>query len=407
MRKLTYWLSLALVFMIPWEDGISVATLGSLVKLAGIGVAGLWLVSILIDGRFRKPHLFHVLALVFFLWNVVSIYWSPSTASTLQRIKTYTQIFLLMLIFWEMYQKRSELMAALQAYVLGSFVLIYSSIGNYIHGKVAVAYEGRYSATGVNAVDMTLILMLGLPIALQLFFMDVSEKRTFLLKILNLAYLPLAIFSILLTGSRTSLIAILPFGLYLVFTRRISLNKKLLVFAILLVSLAALFSFLPRSVIVRLSTIGASIEGMDLGGRVTLWREGIAALARHPLLGVGGGAIDFTIGSAVHNTFISVAAETGSIGFALFLFILGLAVFETTRLLRGNSGLWLVIFITWAIGVLSLSWEFRKITWIVLSFMIIQGNLVDQASDPLPETTRPSVKANRLMACAGVIPLEK
>jgi hypothetical protein len=36
---------------------------------------------------------------------------------------------------------------------------------------------------------------------------------------------------------------------------------------------------------------------------------------------------------------------------------------------------------TWAIGVLSLSWEFRKITWIMLSFVIIESSFGEQSGE--------------------------
>ena len=378
MRKITYWLAVILIFIVPWEDSLSVSTLGSLARVMGLVVAVFWVATILLEGRFRKPHLFHVLVLLFFLWNFVSLFWSLDIESTIQRIKTYSQIFLLMLIFWEVFQKPDNLMAGLQAYIYGAYVLIASTIYNYINGNVAVAYEGRYSATGVNAVDLTMILMMGLPIAMQLFFAAGQENKGRILKLINLAYIPSSIFAIILTGSRTSLIAIIPFGIYLFATQQIKFDRKILVFGILLISLLALLPFIPQTVITRLGTVGASIEAGDLGGRGDLWREGIAAFAQHPILGVGGGAINYAIGAAVHNTFISVATETGLIGFVLFLFILGLVVYKVSRLPRKTSELWLAIFMTWAIGVLSLSWEFRKVTWIILSFAIIESCFEEQ-----------------------------
>ncbi len=154
MRRITYWLAIILIFIVPWEDSFSVTTLGSLARLMGLIVAVFWAATMLVEGRFRKPHLFHVLVLVFFFWNFISIFWSLDPESTLQRIKTYSQIFLLMLIYWEVFQKPSELLSGLQAYIFGTYVLIASTIYNYIIGNVAVAYEGRYSATGVNAVDL-------------------------------------------------------------------------------------------------------------------------------------------------------------------------------------------------------------------------------------------------------------
>jgi hypothetical protein len=86
----------------------------------------------------------------------------------MKRIKTYSQIFLLMLMFWEVFQKPEDLMAGLQAYVFGAYILVFSTIFNYVTGNVAVKYEGRFSATGVNANDVALILILCLPIALYL-----------------------------------------------------------------------------------------------------------------------------------------------------------------------------------------------------------------------------------------------
>ena len=378
MRKITYWLAVILIFIVPWEDSLSVSTLGSLARVMGLVVAVFWVATILLEGRFRKPHLFHVLVLLFFLWNFVSLFWSLDIESTIQRIKTYSQIFLLMLIFWEVFQKPDNLMAGLQAYIYGAYVLIASTIYNYINGNVAVAYEGRYSATGVNAVDLTMILMMGLPIAMQLFFAAGQENKGRILKLINLAYIPSSIFAIILTGSRTSLIAIIPFGIYLFATQQIMFDRKSLVFGILLISLLALLPFIPKTVITRLGTVGASIEAGDLGGRGDLWREGIAAFAQHPILGVGGGAINYAIGAAVHNTFISVATETGLIGFILFLSILGLVVYKVSRLPRRTSELWLAIFMIWVIGVLSLSWEFRKVTWIILSFAIIESCFEEQ-----------------------------
>ena len=374
MRKITYGFSLILVFMVPWEDSVSVATIGSLAKVMGIIVAGFWIITILFEGRFRKPHPFHIFVLLFYLWNTVTIFWSPYKDFSMQRIKTYAQIFLLILILWEMYQKPTDLISALQSYVLGAFILIVSSINNYVNGNVSVAYEGRYSATGVNAVDLTLILILGLPVALYLFFVAIKEKKSILLKFLNLAYIPLAVFSILLSGSRTSLIAIIPFCIYIAATKQISFQGKLIVFMTLILSGLSLLPFLPHSVIARLGTIGESIGSADLGGRVGLWEMAVTAWSKHPLAGIGGGVLDQTIGSAAHNTFLSVATETGSIGFVLFLLILGTVIYVAVKLPRNTSELWLVIFATWSIGVLSLSWEFRKITWIILSFAIIESS---------------------------------
>ncbi len=277
-------------------------------------------------------------------------------------------------------------MAGLQAYVLGAYVLIGSTIYNYAAGNIAVQYEGRYSATGVNANDVALMLILGLPIglpiAMELFFGASRSLRGTVLQAIDLLYVPLSIFTIVLTGSRTSIIAVLPFGIFLIGTQRIKLKQKILFLAMLAVCLLMLLPFIPQTVIDRIGTVGSSISEADLGGRVTMWRLSIAVLTQHPIFGVGSGAIDGMIGGAVHNTFISVVTETGFIGFVLFLSILGYVVFEMAVLPKGTSPLWLTIFLTWAIGVFSLSWEFRKATWIILIFIVLEASFANKTAEP-------------------------
>lgn len=374
-----------MIFCIPWEDSISTSSLGSPARLMGIVVAGLWLATIVVEGRFRKPQLFHALVCLFFLWNVVTVFWSSDVENSIQRNKTYGQIFLLLLIYWDLFQKPEHLMAGLQAYVLGAYVLIGSTIYNYAAGNIAVQYEGRYSASGVNANDVALMLILGLSIvlliAMQLFFVASKNINGTVLQAINLLYIPLSIFTIVLTGSRTSIIAILPFCIFLIGTQRIKIGQKILAVVMLLVCLVALLPFVPHSVIERIGTVGSSISSADLGGRVTMWRLSIAVLAKHPIFGVGSGAVDRLIGGAVHNTFISVVTETGFIGFVLFLSILGVVFYKMVVLPKGISPLWLTIFLTWAIGVFSLSWEFRKVTWIILSYIIIQSSFEEQITE--------------------------
>jgi len=371
LRKLTYWLSLVLIFTIPWEDSLSIPALGSFTKLLGLVVAGFWFLTILTEGRFRKPHLFHAFVLLFFLWNVFSYMWSVDVSGTIQRILTYGQIFVLMLIIWELFQKPADVIAGLQAYVFGSFVCIASSISNYLSGTVAENYEVRYSATGVNAVDLALFLLLGLPVAWHL-FTHFNNKKTFILKVLDLFYIPLAIFSILLTASRTSLFAIIPAIIFILWPKRIDIGRFILVFIFLVVSVMVIWVVLPAGVVERLDTASTSISTGDIGGRVILWKEAITVFLSHPLFGSGSGALPAIIGGLAHETFLSVLAETGLIGFGLFLCILAIVLNQAVRLPKGYSGLWLSSFFVWFIGVLSLSFEFRKVTWLFFSFVIIE-----------------------------------
>jgi O-antigen ligase len=377
MRKITFWLSLVLIFIVPWEDMVTINAVGSLTRLIGLVVAGFWFITILSEGRFRKPHVFHAFALLFFLWNAVSYVWSIDIDRTIARIITYGQIFLLLLIVWEFFRKPGDLLSGLQAYVLGSYVCIGGSIYNYLHGIVAEKYEMRFSATGVNAVDLALLLLLAIPLAWRL-YLDAGRKKHRILTIINLFYIPLAVFAILLTGSRTSLFAIIPALIFILWPNRLDIGRYIFISIFLVFSLLVIRTLLPAGTIERLASLSTSISSADIGGRVVLWQRALTVFQAHPILGSGGGTIASAIGALAHQTYLSILSETGLVGTLIFACILAIVLNQAARLLKGYSDLWFSVFFVWAIGVLSLSWEFTKATWIIFSFIIIEGVAIQE-----------------------------
>jgi O-antigen ligase len=136
----------------------------------------------------------------------------------------------------------------------------------------------------------------------------------------------------------------------------------------------------------RFSTIGAEIGGGDLNQRSGLWRDGLAAFVEHPLVGVGSNMYRSvnSLGKLAHNSFISVLVELGLIGFVLFGIILTLAVIQALRQPRWDKYFWLTFLAVWVIGASSLSWEFRKPTWLLLSLMVVSGALATHYVEASP-----------------------
>jgi O-antigen ligase len=276
------------------------------------------------------------------------------------------------LIIWELYKKPSDLTAGLQAYVIGSYVCIGSSIFNYINDIGAVRYEVRYSATGVNAVDLALLLSLSIPIAWHL-ILQADRKQNRFIKFINIAYIPLAIFAILLTGSRTSLFALIPAIIYVARPKRLDIGQFIIIAVFLIASLFVIFSIIPQAVIDRLATTASSISSEDIGGRVNIWKGALSVFMQHPFIGAGAGTNNYLLGGSAHNTYLSILAETGIIGLLFFFCILAVVLNQTARLFKEYAGLWFSVFAVWAIGVLSLGWEVKKVTWLILSLIIVEG----------------------------------
>jgi O-antigen ligase len=178
---------------------------------------------------------------------------------------------------------------------------------------------------------------------------------------------------VLLTASRTSLFAVIPAVVYIAWPKRLDAGRIVASVLLLIVSIIVLQAVLPASVIERLSSVTTSISNADIGGRVNLWIETVGVFTQHPLFGSGSASLPTLIGALSHETYLSVLAETGLVGFILFGIVLIFVFLETMRLPKGYIGLWFSSFCIWLIGVLSLSFEFRKITWLLFSFMVIQG----------------------------------
>jgi O-antigen ligase len=378
MRKLAFILSLILIFTIPWEDAFSIVGVSSVTRYIGIVTSIIWLVSALLRKKVRKPHIFHLFVLLFILWNITSLFWTLAVDESIQQVKTYIQLFIFMYIIWDLYLTLKAVNSALQVFVAGCYVLIITTVFNYSLGREIGLYSGgRFAGVG-NADELALILTLGLPIAWHLATSSDNQNNNKILRLLNFAYIPGALFAILLTGTRTALFAVIPAFVYILGTSR--RLKPILRFSSLVVFVGAMFwlePLIPRSIIERLGTTGASIMTGDLGGRVNLWLQSLSLFYIHPVLGVGGGALSsiYVMGAMAHNTFLSVLTEIGLIGFILFSCILVVTILQAINQEKAYAILWATIIAIWTIGVFTLTWEYRKVTWLILILIVVSANL--------------------------------
>ena len=130
---------------------------------------------------------------------------------TQMRVITYVQLGILSWMLWDLYTTPKALRSALQAYILGAFIAIGGTFYNFVSGQVIGLYSGsRFSGVGMNANDLALILILGLPVAWYLMNTNDEENKIGIRWFVNFAYILLAIFAILLTASRTSVFSIAP-----------------------------------------------------------------------------------------------------------------------------------------------------------------------------------------------------
>lgn len=382
MRTIALWLSLLLVFVIPWENIVHVGGLGTVSRAAGLLVAVFWISVVIVTGEFRKPRAFHIVVLTYFLWHLMSVLWSIDTGSSLPRAMTYLQLSGLVLILWDMYRTPAALRAGLQAYVLGAYVGLASMMADY---DPAASYE-RVTATGFNANDIALILALGIPVAWYLAVESQVRARLFL-RLVNYAYIPAAYMGILLTSSRAGFFSTVPALLYMLGSlTQLKLHIRILLFIGLIGASFALQSFIPEQSLSRLAGTGTVITEGDLNHRTVIWGEAIDIVSEHPILGVGTGAFRAATGGAPHSFVVGLLAEVGIIGCGWFLIILGMTVYYVRLLPKRHCRLWLVILMVWFIGAATHNWEHRKQTWLFLSLAVSSTGLYVRRDEHVPKT---------------------
>ena len=363
--------------MLLFEGGIAgTPTLG---RVIGLVAAVAWLGSVVVKGTARRPHLFHMVVYLFALWNAASVFWSADVDRTVYRVVTYVQQAVLVFILWDLYTSLAALKVGLQAFVLGAYVSVGSTIINYLAGRHA--YSSRYAATGWDPNNIGFILVLGIPVAWHQAISLDGERSTGLLKLANYAYIPAATLAVLLTASRGALVAALPAFLFVVGSlTRLKLLVRVVIMAALVVAILGLQTLVPRASLQRLATTSSSIAEGDIGGRLNIWREGLVVYVEHPVLGVGSGAFRSTVeaGHEAHNAFLSVLIDLGIIGFLLFAAALGIAGHQAIRQPKWESRFWLTVLLVWAVGASSLNWVHRKPTWLFLGLATVSGGLLDR-----------------------------
>jgi O-antigen ligase len=221
---------------------------------------------------------------------------------------------------------------------------------------------------------MAMVLALVLPMA---WYLGMTSHRA-IARWVGRAFLPIGLLAIGLTGSRGGMIAatvallIVPLSM-----TRLSPGRLISAMVMLVAAGALAVAYVPETTIERLATVGTEVGGGHIGGRAKLWRAGLQAHAERPIAGFGTGhyksAITPILGPAAqvaHNSYVSVLVEQGLVGFTLYMAML-VAVLHSALRLRGLERRFaLVLFATLAVTMMPLTWEDRRVVWIVMAILI-------------------------------------
>jgi O-antigen ligase len=395
MRQIAIWISWLLLFVLPWEFMHESGNLGTGVRLVGIALAGVWLLSVLVQARLRRPHALHLPMIAFALWCGASILWSLDPEASREQVTTYLQLVLLAVIVWDLYTTPATLHTGLQAYVLGSWVCVLTLLQSFVSGEV----QRRFSVGLFNQNTLGFILVLGIPVAWHLavgareHMRDLGGRLAPILRLSNLVFIPAALFCISLTASRSSMAAAVLGLIYMA----LSLGGLRGGSRILIVSSAAAVaiygvSLIPRESVDRLESTTVELSDGDWNGRLPIWQEALNMVEDRPLTGVGVSAFHTAAvktNKAPHSLPLSLLAELGLVGFLLFGAILvGCAIVSLHQPPR-VALFWLTMLGAWFVCAVTHNFEDKKITRLLFGLIAASDGLRSTGMAPRPEAATP------------------
>ncbi|HXB70786.1 MAG TPA: O-antigen ligase family protein [Candidatus Acidoferrales bacterium] len=413
MDRLAFGFLWAFILVVPWEGATLIGGLAITVWLGLMAVAAA-VVRLFLKGSLRKPSVLHGWMAAFVVWASLSLAWSRDTDMTLSRTGSYLQLAIMVWLIWELVRTEERWRSLLYAYCLGASVSSINAIHNLVMGMTSASEDaeklaeyGRYAPAGFDQNEFALTLALSLPMAFYL----LTRRQSFLAAMVCWAQLLLGVVAILLTGSRAGLISlsvaltITPFALPLFR----GWKRRICWLAIPCIVVSALF-VVPANTWERLLTTGSEISGGTLTYRRIIWAAGVNVFRQHPFLGVGAGAFASSVESAIdihyvaHNSFLSVLVELGVVGELILLALLSSMLYLAVRMGGLDRWLWIVLLLTWAAGVSSLTWEYRKVTWFLFGMIAAEAGLMRTGRRPAATAIAQSVFAAR--AHSGPLPAQ-
>lgn len=394
MKKIAFIFLWILIFSIPWQNVVTFPGVGTITRMIGFGVVGLAGIYILVKKKLKEPSLFIILMGLFVAWSFISYFWSINPGATISRTVTNIQLLAMVWLIWELCDNRRNVLLIMQAYILGAYI----SLINMFNTFLTLPTGGiRIAATGFDPNYLATMLALGIPIAWYLFL----QKQSGVLAWVNLLYVFLSIFGVILTASRGGMLVVIAASLIIPLTIfDLQVRTRLAVIGVLTIIIFASIFYMP-DIYPRIERnierfVGAPTEIREgtMANRRVIWNAGLQVHKEHPLLGVGAHGFRFAIQGmpvdpatgvrpgvfssprAPHNTYLSILVDTGLIGMGLFIAIFLIALIPVFYLTGIEIKFYLVLLLALFIGLIPIGWEYDKATWYILSLFTLQASFV-------------------------------
>lgn len=318
----TYGLALFL-FLTPFEYPLADLMSISPLRIVGLLAMGLALIDILMQKTVRLDYRIIYVAL-WLIYGLITYLWAIDET----RWQSYYSIYLnnaLMFVLFSMvsYTKHeAEVLKKSMVIGVGALLLYMTFIPNAV---IYSAYQNRLTLNaGEDGLDQNYLAALMLISFGIVFYNLCNTKQKKMRKIISIIFCLAIAYYILLTGSRSGLIAVLLIVLLSINTSwKTRLSIGIPVLLIMLVVLPFVAQYIPEELLDRFSLKALTGQEAESGTRLLIWGQALTSLKDLKwVLGYGVGASQSVIGNilgmgkdmAIHNHYIASLVEVGFCG---------------------------------------------------------------------------------------------
>jgi hypothetical protein len=363
----TLWL---FVFTLPLTHATEIPAVGTISAVAGLLAMVAVAIAVAARRHVRLPGLVHMTMAGFILWSAITLCWSVAPALTVQRIMTYSQLFVLVLLVWQLCEEEKDIHHLLSAFVLGTMIPALSTLKAFLPGQQTLVQ--RASAAGFDPNSLAFVLALSLPVA---YYLILREKRP--ISALYRLQMGFSVCAILLTGSAAAMIA-MAVGLSLVAwtIHVVPVRTRTNALAVVAILGVAAMLLVPASLWQRISE-------QSRNGGVTLTAvisNGAESAHSTPIGGFGAGAMAAVVGHspAVAGTSFPMFSETGFVGVACFVAMLGVLFLSAERMSGVTRSFWFTVLGVWIVGACTLNWECSPPAWLLFGLLAAHSACLKQ-----------------------------
>jgi hypothetical protein len=356
------------MFSLPLPLMTEFPVIGTVSKVTGLMAMAAGVAAVVARKQVRVMEAVHMTMGGFILWSAVTLCWSVNPQMTVQRMMTYLQVFVLVLLIWELCREERDVLQILGAFVLGTILPALSTLMAFLPGRQTLFAR---ASSGVDPNNLAFLLALSLPVA---YYLILREKGA--ISALYRLQMGFAACAILMSGSAVTMIAT-AIGLSLVCwtAHVVPVRTRLNAFVLLMLVGGTAMLFVPASLWQHLSEESRK-------GDITLtavMNSGAEGLHTTPLGGFGAGSLSAAAGhSAARNPYFTLFAETGVVGFACFIAMLGVLFLAAERMSGTTKSFWFTVLGVYAVGVCGLNWECSLPAWFLFGLLAAHAACLKQ-----------------------------